>query len=253
MVARQTISFTIILLGSVFVLASGLAAVLAGFGSRWEWWDFTTGFTILRWSAYGGLAGGLACGLGLVGSLRTGMSGLVVLALAGLLIGLVVSGIPWNWMRTAKRVPPIHDITTDTDDPPQFVAILNLRKNAPNSAEYGAPDIAAQQRKAYPEVKPLLMDVPVAAAFDSARAVAARLGWEIVDANRTDGRIEAVDRTFWFGFQDDIVIRILPDGAGSRVDLRSVSRVGKSDIGTNAKRIMRFLSQLQKKQHNKPS
>ena len=245
---RQSILFTIVPLGSVLVVASALTAVLAGFGTRWTWWDFRTGFLILRWSAYAGLTGALVCGLGLAGSFRTGTSGIVVLALAGLLVGLAIFGIPWSWMRAAKQVPPIHDITTDTNDPPQFVAIMSVRKNALNPAEYGGTDIAAQQRKAYPEVQTLLLNVPAASAFDTARAVAAGMGWEIVDADRTAGRIEATDTTFWFGFKDDIVIRVRPDKAGSRVDLRSVSRVGKSDIGTNAKRIMNFLSRLQKGQ-----
>jgi uncharacterized protein (DUF1499 family) len=244
--ARQTIPYSIILIGSILVLASGAAAVLAGLGTRWAWWDFRTGFLILRWSAYGGLAGSLACALGLLGSLRTGMSGMLVPALAGLVIGLVIFGIPLNMMRTAKRVPPIHDITTDTDDPPKFIAIMPLRKNALNPAEYGGPDIAAQQHKAYPEVKPLLLGVPAEAAFDSALAVVRRMGWEIVDANRSEGRIEAVDRTFWFGFQDDIVIRISHQASASRIDVRSVSRVGKSDIGANAKRVTAFLNLMQK-------
>jgi uncharacterized protein (DUF1499 family) len=243
--ARQTIPFNV-LLGVVLVLVSGLAALLAGLGTRWEWWNFRTGFIVLRWSAYGGLAGGLACGLGLVRSFRDGVSGIVVLAAAGLLIGLVICGMPWNWTQTAKQVPPIHDITTDTDNPPRFISIMSVRQNAENSAEYGGPDIAAQQHKAYPEIKPLLMNVGTAAAFDSALDVARKMGWEIVDANRADGRIEAVDRTFWFGFRDDIVIRILPVGAGCRVDIRSVSRVGKSDIGTNARRIAAFVTTMQK-------
>jgi len=157
------------------------------------------------------------------------------------LIGLLTAAIPWSWMQAAKKVPAIHDITTDTVNPPQFQAILLLRKNALNPVEYGGPEIAAQQLKAYPDVKTLVLNAPVATAFQKALENARGMGWNIVAENETAGRIEAVDRTFWFGFEDDIVIRIMPQGPLSRVDIRSVSRVGKSDIGTNAKRIRKFL------------
>jgi uncharacterized protein (DUF1499 family) len=231
--------------GAIFglgtALLAGFSAVLAGFGSRWGWWHFNTGFDILRWAAYGGLLAAIVCSLALTLSLRHGRYVGLAMSGAGLIIGLVIAGIPWTWMQTAKRVPPIHDITTDTINPPEFVAVLPFRMNAPNPAEYGGPNIAAQQLKAYPDVSPLLMDIPTAAAFEKALDIARRMGWKLVDANKNEGRLEATDSTFWFGFQDDIIIRITQDETGSRVDVRSVSRVGESDVGTNAKRIRSFL------------
>lgn len=231
----------IVLLGIFLAVISGIAAALAGLGASREWWRFTAGLDILRWAAYGGASAAVLCGIGLAGSLRSRMSSASALAAAGLLIGLATAGIPWGWVQTAKRVPPIHDITTDTQNPPRFVAILPLRKDAMNPAEYGGPDIAALQLKAYPDIKPLQVRLSPAAAFDKALAAARELGWKVVDADKGKGRIEAVDRTFWFGFQDDIIMRIAEEAAGSRIDIRSVSRVGKSDIGTNAKRIRAFL------------
>lgn len=233
--------FGIVTYGLSLAVIFGIAAVLAGLGARLDWWHFGTGFDVLRWTAYGGLSAAVLCVFGLAGSLRNRMNGGAALALAGLLIGLATAGIPWSWIQEAKRVPPIHDITTDTENPPQFVAGLPLRKDAPNPAEYGGPEVAAQQLKAYPDIKPLRLSLSPAAAFDKALNAARVLGWKVVDANESEGRIEAVDRTFWFGFQDDIVIRISEDATGSRIDIRSVSRVGKSDIGTNAKRIRSFL------------
>ena len=229
------------LLGLCLAAASGLALILAGLGTRWALWDFRTGFAILRWSAYGGLAAAVLCVGGLIVSLGGKSVARILPAAIGLVIAVVTFGLPLMALEKARRVPAIDDITTDTENPPQFVAILPLRKDAPNPAQYGGPKIAAQQQKAYPDVKPLFIDLSAGASFDKALGCARTMGWKIVDAEKGEGRIEATDRTFWFGFTDDIVIRIIPNGAGSRIDVRSASRVGKSDLGVNAKRIRAFM------------
>jgi len=224
-----------------------LALLLAGLGSRWGWWNFRFGFILLAWGAIGGAAaascGGVALLLLLGSRARAGRT-VVVLALLGLLAGLVVFGIPWQWKRAAQRVPPIHDITTDPDHPPSFVAVLPLRAGAPNPPDYGGPDIAAQQRVAYPEIKPLLLPIPPDQAFARALAAARAMDWQIVADSPAEGRIEATDTTLWFGFKDDIVVRIASSDGGSRIDVRSVSRVGRSDVGTNARRIDAYLKRL---------
>lgn len=243
MTAHMKISF-IVLVGLLLALVCGFATMLAGLGSRWGWWYFRKGFTILRWSAYAGLLAAVVCGAGLIGSLQLRIYDGVILALLGMLIGLITVGNTWSWKQSIRNHPPIHDITTDTQNPPLFSAILPLRKDAVNPAEYGGPDIAAQQAKAYPDVKPLVLNQSITVVFDKALDVARGMGWEIIDANKTEARIEAVDTTFWFGFKDDIIIRITREGARSRIDLRSVSRVGRTDVGTNAKRIKTFLEQM---------
>jgi uncharacterized protein (DUF1499 family) len=144
-------------------------------------------------------------------------------------------------------VPPIHDITTDTQNPPHFDAILPLRQNTPNSAQYGGESVAAQQRQAYPDIQPALLEASPEKAFDAALASARELGWKIVATDTQQGRIEATDTTLWFGFKDDVVIRISPNDGGSRVDMRSVSRVGRSDIGKNAERIRNFMEALRRR------
>jgi uncharacterized protein (DUF1499 family) len=218
------------------------AAAAAGLGTRWGLWHFRTGITILAWAAYGGLA---AAVLGLVvlvldrSSWKT-----VLLALSTIVLGAVVVGIPWHLKQRAQEVPPIHDISTDTDTPPTFVAILPLRKGAPNPAQYGGPEVAAQQKKAYPDLRPLLVNAPSKEAFIKALDAARAMGWQIVDSNLEQGRIEATDTTLWFGFKDDIVVRVTPDEQGTRIDVRSVSRVGKSDLGTNACRIQAYLRRI---------
>ena len=95
------------------------------------------------------------------------------------------------------------------------------------------------------DLAPITLSIPSDQAFDRALAAAQEAGWRIVTADKGSGRIEATDTTRWFGFQDDIAVRLTPWGAGTRVDVRSVSRVGRSDVGTNARRISRYLDALQ--------
>ena len=222
------------LLAALFVLA-------AGPGTRYGLWDFRTGFSALRWGAYIGLAATAAAVLLLL--VRPKSGGVVPLVL-GLLLGLGAAFVPWRWMQQARQVPPIHDLTTDLEHPPKFVAVLPLRAGAPNSATYGGPEVAEAQRQSYPDIKPLLLSVPPGVAYSRALAAARGMGWKLVAADSAAGRIEATATTPWFGFKDDVVVRVRPEKSGSRIDIRSVSRVGKSDVGANAKRIRTYLAYI---------
>jgi uncharacterized protein (DUF1499 family) len=228
-------------------VAPGLAAValllllLAGPTVRLGLWDFGTGFSLLRWAAYVGLAS-VAVALAALLT-RTGRRS-VLLQVAALLIGGGVAFVPWHWLRQARRVPPIHDISTDLEHPPEFVAVLPLRAGSPNPAVYGGPEVAAAQRTGYPDLQPLVVHLAPGPAFARALASARAMGWTVVAADSTAGRIEATATTPWFGFKDDVVVRVEPNPAGSRVDVRSVSRVGQSDVGTNARRIRAYLARL---------
>lgn len=230
---------------AAFWLAVGgaLTAVLSGLGTRWGWWEFGAGFVFLKWAVYAGIVAVLLSLVGLLLGYKAGRRR-GAWAGAGLVIALAVVLTPLNWLRTASQVPPIHDITTDTQNPPQFVAVLPLRKNARNSAQYAGPEVAALQAKAYPHIVPMLLNIPTGQAFQYASSAAREMGWFIVDENPGAGRIEATATTRWFGFKDDVVIRITPAEQGSRVDVRSVSRVGVSDLGTNARRIEAYLKRL---------
>ncbi len=230
--------------GLVLAVICAAAAVLAGLGSRWDWWHFRTGFQILTWAAYGALAAAVLSAGGIVMALLSARPRALLPAFIGLALGLVVAGVPWQQKLTAQRVPPIHDITTDTETPPVFVAVLALRKDAPNPADYGGPDIAAQQRAAYADLRPFHVNISPEQAFGKALAAARDMGWDIVAADPSEGRIEATDTTFWFGFKDDVVVRIMKADQGSRIDVRSVSRVGKSDVGANARRIRSYIERL---------
>jgi uncharacterized protein (DUF1499 family) len=229
--------------GLGLALACGIAALLAGLGYRWGWWHFRTGIQIMRWSATTDLA---AVALTLVAVILAWIYGArraLAAGAAGLALSLVVAGPPLYYWRTLDRVPRIHDISTDTANPPPYLAVLALRKGAENPVDYSA-EVAAQQKQAYPDVAPAMLELPPAQAFARAEHTARAMGWDIVAVAPADLRIEATDTTLLFGFKDDIVVRVTPSGSGSRVDVRSLSRVGKSDFGVNANRIRKFLRQL---------
>ena len=173
--------------------------------------------------------------------LRTGA---VAYLSVSMVIGLVTGYLPWHWKQQAQALPKIHDISTDLSNPPQFAKILPLRASAPNPTEYGGPEIAAAQRLGYPDIQARELALAPTDAFARALAAAKAMGWEMVDADVSKGLIEATATTLWFGFKDDVAIRITPTAAGSRIDMRSVSRVGKSDVGANAERIRKYFGKL---------
>src|SRR5437870_5203558 len=159
-------------LHSLNLVAFGLAIICAGtglaagLGSRWGLWHFRTGFMLLRWAAYGAL---VVVILGLVALVVNRSSNKAIFfALASIVLGMFVAGIPWQMKQRAQHVPPIHDITTDTENPPAFVAILPLRADAPNSVEYKGTEVAAQQKKAYPDLQPLTVNASPDVAFQRA-------------------------------------------------------------------------------------
>ena len=201
-------------------------------------------FTLLRWAAYVGIAAiVLAIPPAFIGYAR-GQRVRVLIAALGLLGGAAAFGVPFQLQQSARSAPPIHDITTDLENPPAFDALVPLRAEAPNSLDRPAT-LAQLQREGYPDLAPVTLAMPMDQAYDRALAVAQDAGWRIVTADKASGRIEATDTTRWFGFEDDIVVRLTPWGSGTRVDVRSVSRIGRSDIGTNARRIRQYLADLQ--------
>lgn len=161
----------------------------------------------------------------------------------GIIFGLVAFGVPFQRVWSARGLPAIHDISTDLANPPQFEAVLPFRAGAPNSLDVD-PAVAEQQRLAYPDLVTRVVPRGAGDVFDAAVDAARDMGWEVVSADRARGRIEATASTRWFGFKDDVVVRLSPDGAGTRVDVRSVSRVGRGDLGANAQRIRDFLDRL---------
>jgi len=239
--------FLLAMTGFSLAVLCAVTGIMSGLGTRWNFWGFRAGLGILRWAAYGEAAAVLITTAGCIISGYIRARDIFIFSVIGLAVGVVAVSVPLKMYRTAQSVPPIHDITTDTENPPQFNIILGLRKDAPNTAEYGGPAIGLQQLAAYPDIKPVMLAVTPAKAFELCLATAREMGWDIVNADPDKRIIEGTDTTFWFGFKDDIIVRITPSEKGSRIDLRSVSRVGKSDVGTNAERIRNFINKLENK------
>ncbi len=217
----------------------------SGPGYRLGWWGYKTGISLVKYSGFLSVAAVVVCLVGLALWYWEVASEGRTQALIGLIIGGCILGLMLKWKHNLDSVPYIHDITTDTENPPRFVAILPLRASAENSAEYGGPQLAAQQKDGYPDLKAGSVNGPPDTVFPKALQAAKDMGWEIVDSDPKSMRIEATDTTLWFGFKDDVVVRLTSSPTGrSRIDVRSVSRVGKSDVGTNARRINAFLARL---------
>lgn len=151
-------------------------------------------------------------------------------------------------LRGAMRYPRIHDATTDTGDPPAFAAAATLAANAGRDLRYpeGNPDSAALQREAFPDLEGARLPLPSSQALAAAERTAVELGWEITWRDEAAGVFEATDTSRLFRFVDDIVVRVRPEEGGARVDVRSTSRVGRSDLGANALRIRAFLAALRR-------
>ncbi|MBL4819728.1 MAG: DUF1499 domain-containing protein [Gammaproteobacteria bacterium] len=170
-------------------------------------------------------------------------------ALVGTLSAALAFFVPEGF-RPPEGTPPIHDITTDTSNPPVYVAIAPIRADARNSMEYGSGNnmtpekLAAAQQEAYPDIVPQRFSEEAEVVYDRALAAVESLGWELVAAVPEQGRIEATDTTFWFRFKDDVVIYITREGDETILNARSLSRVGVGDVGKNTARLREFFALL---------
>jgi len=234
------------LLALAMAVIAAVLLALGPIGWRAGWWHFRFAFlTLMPWAAYFGITALVISVLTLLFARSRIEAHGITVAILAFAVGGLIAYVPWHYDQIRQKVPPIHDITTDPDNPPAFVVVVPLREAAgPDRVSYEGVKIAEQQRQAYPDIVSLTLAVPPAAAFNHALDTAQRMGWTIVGADDAAGRIEASDKSRWFGFIDDIVVRITPSASGSRVDLRSSSRVGRSDFGVNAARIEIYLSAL---------
>jgi uncharacterized protein (DUF1499 family) len=229
------------------LLAITAAALLAlgPLGWRVGWWHFRFAFfSLMPWAAYCGLAAMAIAVLALLFGRRSIAGRQIAIGVIAFLIGAAIAYVPWQYSEMRGMVP--NDITTDLQNPPPYVAVLALRKaaHAANTGEYKGAKTAEQQQRSYPDIAPAMLALPPAEAFARALATARQLNWTIVETDPGAGRIEASDRTRWFGFTDDIVVRVAAADAGSRIDVRSSSRIGTGDFGTNAARVRAYLKAL---------
>jgi len=218
-----------------------LLLLVSGFGHRLQWWDYTTGFNVLLAAVLIGLATVLT--IAVLFLLKRIASSRNIILISGV-IGLLVVSVPVIQMIKVKSLPLIHDISTDINNPPVFVDVIALRKGAINPVEYAGPEVGLLQVEAYPYIQTITVESSLSDVFNTAIGCVDELGWELVGSDSSKGRIEATATTFWFGFKDDIVIRLRAAGDQTVVDVRSKSRVGKSDVGANAERIKRFTEVL---------
>lgn len=222
---------------SLGTLALGILTVLitvaAPLGYRLNLWSYRTGFTILRtmvpmWLYIAGITAVITAVIGFLANKwqMENMTRLVELGAASVLISLTTWYAPQTYLEPdGDPYPSIHDISTDTINPPEFVAVLPLREGADNGVEYGVsrdmdPRLLVElTEQAYPDLlEPVILDVSPDTAFDRAMNAVNQLGWEVLDANKAAGRIEASESTFWFGFTDDIVIRLTSMSSGIKID-----------------------------------
>ena len=239
-------------LGFSLSIISSLVLVAAALGYRWDLWSVRFALlTLTKYATYGALAGAALSMVGIGKSWPGGASRGLVLSVVGVIIGMGAFYTIFEQWKMVRTSPFIHDITTDTEIPPEFIAVVALRESAAADRHaYSGPELALRQKfggvnEPYKDILPVMTKLPPGEAYDKALAVAQNMDWKIVDADRTAGRIEASDISFWYGFTDDIVIRVVATPEGSRIDMRSLSRVGRSDVGVNAARIREYMTALE--------
>lgn len=222
------------LAGALFVALLILASAL---GTRSGLWHYATGFQLMAVGVTFGVFVVMLCVGALISARHREYRPVSLLAMVVICAGLA---LPLNGLYRVSQVPEIHDISTDLIEPPAFVAAAALRGTNQNPVEHGGSSVAEKQQAAYPDIRPIYLPLEASAAFQKALAAAQRMDWEIIASVPDEGRIEAVATSRWFGFKDDVVIRVRDEAPLSRIDIRSASRVGSSDLGVNAGRIQDF-------------
>jgi len=240
-VKKQTSSWlgTLILTVAIVALAAVFLVLL---GARFGLWEPIVGFGLIRSYlnplGYGVIALAVCGAIMLLVQRRAGFVKSLLASLIGL--GLLTPMIK-DRLSPPPRFPPIHDITTDTANVPAFMVLDDNRAGARNTLEYGGAEVAAQQLQAFPDITPIQSHQSATASYIRSLEVARAMGWQIVAEDAQGLRFEATARTPVFQFVDDVVVVVtaLADEA-SRVDIRSVSRIGRGDRGVNAARVRAF-------------
>ena len=231
---------------SLFSLSAFLLVALPGPLYKYGVVDLGTAFTGFKFGVFAGIATLILLVLQILFKRKTVTFGSTIMAL---LLSTIAIAIPLSMLNKGKSVPPIHDISTDLVNPPEFVAIAPLRAaplraDAPNPVEYAGVEVATQQRAAYPELQTLHYPQSKSKLVEATKQAINNLGWQLVNIDADQGIIEATDRTMWFGFKDDVIVRITDNGSRRLVDIRSKSRVEGSNLGKNAERIHGFIEEL---------
>lgn len=257
---RQRLRLWVRRLAIALAILGPLVFVIAALGYRIRLFSLKTSLLTLSQKV-----GPFVMVAGIVVALASIVLSIMVKPKKGLIISLVAMLVPtigllktWSIGNSVASLPFIHDITTDTEDPPQFTqTIIDLRNQTENvnTLDYFEKKdpksdtlVSVQQSKHYPNIRTLPRSEAPEAVFGEAEAIIKSIGWEIVTIDPENWIIEATDTTFWYGFKDDVVIRIRPSkNGGSLIDMRSVSRIGGSDLGANAERLTMLMEGLEEK------
>lgn len=250
-------------LAAIAAIGVPLFFIAAALGTKFGVWDWRFGFGTLtrQWGpnllffAVG--IGALTLIVAIIDKIAVAAdaagAGVFVAAIAALAVGLGGLGYAANVRAKAQDIPPIHDISTDTEDPPAFSEDMIARRGeGTNPVDYAektnpADDrpLAETQAASYPGIAPIELAIPPGDAYAAALETARAMGWRTTIAPPEGDVFEATAETFWFGFKDDVIVRVREgEDGGSVVDVRSVSRVGASDLGANAARIEAFEQRL---------
>ena len=239
---------------ALFAVGAAATIALAGPGTRFGWWDYGTGLAIMRAMKVPAIILAGVAGILTFVALVTG-SGLAFVLLVATVAAGGAATVPVKFEQRVGAYPLIHDVTTDFDNPPSIVAGATQPRK--NPAEYvgsqKAPrsslTIAEAQQKAFPDIKPVVLDMSVEEATTRVQSVIADMNMDVLQVERRGEAtvIEATYTSFWFGFIDDFVVRLTPKGQSTRIDVRSKSRVGLSDLGANAKRVREFFDHLRER------
>jgi uncharacterized protein (DUF1499 family) len=241
----------ILLIIALLAFAAAAAISVAGPGTRFGWWNYETGLTIMRGLRLPAITLAGLSGLSFIIALFKTRNLSVLLLLATIAVGCAAI-VPIKFEQLVGANPFIHDITTDFDHPPKIVAGAAFPRNNPpeymeaQQAPHSDLTIAEAQKKAFPDIKPVVVDVGIKEAVRRARATLQDMKMDILkESSNGTSTIEATYTSFWFGFIDDFVVRLTTEGKTTRIDVRSKSRVGVSDLGANADRIREFYSKFQ--------
>jgi uncharacterized protein (DUF1499 family) len=256
--AKPARDWTRLITRTAIALAVGSVAValIAAIGSGQGLWHFRGAFTVLRYAFFAAIAGSLLALLGLYLARRRRAVGLMLPNLVALVVALGFVLYIGSLVTKARSVPAIHDVATNLDDLPQFTTLRVREDNLDSIPDEGKPELAALQpearwkaihREHYGDIATLTLAMTPADVIRKAERLAEARGWEVAEVDTAAGILEATDTSTFFRFKDDVVVRArpAPDGSGSLVDMRSISRVGGSDVGMNAKRVRAFLKDLQ--------
>lgn len=243
-------------LAALLCFGSVALALIAAIGTGRGAWDYRTGLSLLRYTFF---AAAIGIVLAIVAAFlaRRARPKLALVNMLAIIVAGAFVAFVGNQVRIARSVPAIHDISTNLDDWPRFYRLTVRADNLETVPDMGRAELAALpprerwraiHREYYGDIAPIRVPWTVAETVARARALAERRGWEVVTTDPGQGIMEAVDTSFFFRFKDNVVVRVRPagEGSGSIVDMRSISRVGVSDVGVNARRVRDFLAELQR-------